>query len=259
MRLRRLRKPYDKYGMYERAVQRPQFDIDFITRVYRAEHGRVPLALREDFCGTAFISAEWVRSHPRRTALGLDLDEAPLAWGRTWNVGPLGPAARRLTLLKQDVRSVFSPKADVTIAFNFSYCVFMTRAELVDYFRKARRGIKRGGAYLLDGYSGPDSLEPGHEVRHYAKFVYTWDQRPMDAITGRALRYIHFRLKGQRKKMMRAFTYDWRLWTITELVDALVEAGFRRVDVYDEKKNGYRRVSRADWKDAFIPILVAWR
>lgn len=259
MRLRRLRKPYDKYGMYERAVQRPQFDIDFVTRVYRAEHGRVPLALREDFCGTAFISAEWVRSDPRRTALALDLDDAPLAWGRRWNVAPLGPAARRLTLLKKDVRSVFSPKADVTVAFNFSYCVFMTRADLVDYFRKARRGIRRGGAYMLDGYSGPDSLEPGHEVRTYAKFVYTWDQRPMDAITGRAVRYIHFRMKGPRKKLMRAFTYDWRLWTITELVDALAEAGFSRVDVYDEKKNGYRRVSRADWKDAFIPILVAWR
>src|SRR5688500_17424278 len=258
MRLRRLRKPYDTYGLYERAVQRPQFGIDFITRVFGGRHGRVPLALREDFCGTAFISAEWVRSHPRRTALAIDLDEAPLAWGRTWNVAPLGADARRLTLLKKDVRSVFTPKADVTVAFNFSYCVFMTRDDLVDYFRKARRGIKRGGAYMLDGYSGPDSLEPGNEVRNYAKFVYTWDQRPMDAITGRALRYIHFKIKGQRKKMERAFTYDWRLWTITELMDALKDAGYTRVDVYDEKKSGYRLVSRAEWKDAFIPILVAW-
>ena len=38
-----------------------------------------------------------------------------------------------------------------------------------------------------------------------------------------------------------------------------IEAGFARVDVYDEKKSGYRRVTRADWKDAFIPILVAWK
>src|SRR5688500_7130773 len=129
MRSRRPRKPYDKYGLYERAVQRPQFDIDFITRVFTAERGRTPLALREDFCGTAFISAEWVRSHPRRTALGIDLDTAPLAWGRTWNIAPLGEAARRVTLLQKDVRSVFAPKADVTAAFNFSYCVFMTRRE----------------------------------------------------------------------------------------------------------------------------------
>lgn len=258
MALRRPRKPYDKYGLYERAVQRPRFDIDFITRVFRTEHGRLPLSLREDFCGTAFISAEWVRSHPRRTALGIDLDEAPLAWGRKWNVEPLGDAARRLTLLKKDVRTVFSPKVDVTAAFNFSYCVFLTREELVDYFRRARRAIKRGGAYLVDGYSGPDSLEAGNEVRNYRKFVYTWDQRPMDAITGRATRYIHFRIKGRRKRMERAFTYDWRLWSVSELMDALREAGFRRVDVYDEKKSGYRRVNRAEWKDAFIPILVAW-
>ena len=256
--MRRLRKPYDKYGMYERAVQRPQFDIDFVNRVFTGERARVPLALREDFCGTAFISAEWVRSHPKRTALGLDLHAATLAWGRKWNIAPLGDQAHRVTLLQKDVRSVFSPKADVTIAFNFSYCVFMTREELVDYFRKARRALKPDGAFMLDGYSGPDSLEPGNEVRNYAKFVYTWDQRPMDAITGRALRYIHFKMKGRRKKMERAFTYDWRLWAITELVDALREAGFARVDVYDEKKNGYRRVARAEWKDAFIPILVAW-
>ena len=256
--MKRPRKPFDKYGLYERSVQRPQFDIDFITRVYRAEHDRLPLALREDFCGTAFISAEWVRSHPRRTALGLDLDAAPLAWGRKFNVAPLGDAARRLTLLQKDVRSVFSPRADVTAAFNFSYCVFMTRPELVDYLRKARRGIKKGGAFMLDGYSGPDSLEPGNEVRNYRNFIYTWDQRPMDAITGRGIRYIHFKIKGVGKRMERAFTYDWRLWTVTELMDALAEAGFARVDVYDEKKNGYRRVSRAEWKDAFIPILVAW-
>ncbi|MDQ3069109.1 MAG: class I SAM-dependent methyltransferase [Acidobacteriota bacterium] len=258
MRFRRVRKPFDKFGLYERSVQRPDFDIDFITRVYATEHARVPLVLREDFCGTAFISAEWIKSNPRRTAIGLDLDATTLAWGRKWNVEPLGDEARRLTLLQKDVREVFSPKADVTIAFNFSYCVFMTRPELVDYFRRARRGLKKGGAFMLDGYSGPDSLNPGDEVRNYAKFTYTWDQRPMDAISGRAMRYIHFKMKGQRKEMTRAFSYDWRIWMITELVDALTEAGFSRVDVHDEKKSGYRLVKRAEWKDAFIPIVVAW-
>lgn len=258
MSSRRPRKPFDKYGLYERSVQRPDFDIDFVTRAYAREHARVPLALREDFCGTAFISSEWVRSHPRRTALGLDLDPAPLAWGRKWNVEPLGDAAGRLTLLQKDVRSVFSPKADVTVAFNFSYCVFMTRPELVDYFRKARRAIKPGGAFMLDGYAGPDSLTVSTEVRRYAKFLYTWDQREMDAISGRAMRYIHFKIKGQRKPMERAFTYDWRLWTVPELVDALNDAGYKRVDIYDEKKSGYRQVTKAPYKDAFIPIIVAW-
>ena len=45
---------------------------------------------------TAFISAEWVRSHPKRTALGLDLHAATLAWGRKWNIEPLGDQAHRL-------------------------------------------------------------------------------------------------------------------------------------------------------------------
>ena len=52
---------------------------------------------------------------------------------------------------------------------------------------------------VLDGYAGPDSLNPGTEVRNYAKFTYTWDQREMDAISGRAMRYIHFKMKGTRR------------------------------------------------------------
>jgi hypothetical protein len=52
--------------------------------------------------------------------------------------------------------------------------------------------------------------------------------------------YIHFdRLKS--KRMERAFTYDWRLWTITELREALAETGFDAAEVYwegTEEKTG---------------------
>jgi len=34
--------------------------------------------------------------------------------------------------------------------------------------------------------------------------------------------------------MKEAFTYDWRLWGLTELRDILVDAGFSTVDCYWE-------------------------
>jgi len=35
-------------------------------------------------------------------------------------------------------------------------------------------------------------------------------------------------------RLERAFTYDWRLWTLTEIVDCLREAGFANVESYWE-------------------------
>ena len=35
-------------------------------------------------------------------------------------------------------------------------------------------------------------------------------------------------------ELRRAFTYDWRHWTIPEVREALLEAGFSRVDIYWE-------------------------
>ncbi len=39
-----------------------------------------PLVLREDFCGTAMLSHEWVARDVERTAWGVDLDADVLAW-----------------------------------------------------------------------------------------------------------------------------------------------------------------------------------
>ena len=44
----------------------------------------------------------------------------------------------------------------------------------------------------------------------------------------------HFRFRDG-SKLERAFTYIWRYWSIPELVDALRDAGFGRVDAYFEQ------------------------
>src|SRR4051794_32189545 len=71
----------DKHALYEASVQDTEADIAFINRVFKKERGRKPLSLREDFCGTAKLCADWVGSDPARTALGLDLHQPTMDWG----------------------------------------------------------------------------------------------------------------------------------------------------------------------------------
>ena len=67
--------------------------------------------------------------------------------------------------------------------------------------------------------------------------------------------------------MQRAFSYDWRLWTLPEVKDALVEAGFAHVDTYWEgddesgtSGNGiFRKSARGENCAAWVTYLVAYR
>src|SRR5262249_53906797 len=68
-----------------------------------------------------------------------------------------------------------------------------------------------------------------------ARVRYGWEQRAADPSTGRAVNAMHFRVHPRRGKPRRlddAFVYDWRLWSVPELRDAMLEAGFARADVY---------------------------
>ena len=64
-------------------------------------------------------------------------------------------------------------------------------------------------------------------------FVYEWDQTSFNPIDHHITCSIHFRLP--RGKVMRhAFRYDWRMWSVPEIRDALADAGFRASEVYIE-------------------------
>src|ERR1043165_7992711 len=62
----------DRHDLYQRSVQVPDDEMRFLDRVYEAHTGRRPMHLREDFCGTALLCSRWAKSHPERTAVGLD-------------------------------------------------------------------------------------------------------------------------------------------------------------------------------------------
>lgn len=222
------------YQLYQESVQEPDADFRLIDRIFRQKFGRPARLLREDFCGTALMACRWVARHSENRAWGIDRDPKPLAWGRAHNLARLRPdQAARIKLIEGDVRDVGHARVDVTAAFNFSYFLFQTRAELLLYFQRARATLLPEGILLLDAYGGADAQRTMRERRRVKDYHYVWDQHSFDPITHRVVNHIDFEFRdGSRRR--RAFRYDWRLWSIPELRELLAEAGFARSEVYWE-------------------------
>lgn len=227
-------KTADKYELYQYAVQSPEEDVEFLTRVYRKLRGRKPRHLREDFCGTALLCSHWIQQGKKYTAEGFDIDPEPVAWGQEHNFAPLGDVASRARIQLKDAREPSETAPDVRCAHNFSYCLFKERSELLHYFRCAWSDLAENGIFSVDIHGGPESMEEMEEVREIEEgFDYVWDQDNYWPATADYRCYIHFRFQDG-SEMKRAFTYDWRLWTLPELVDILYDAGFSQVDSYWE-------------------------
>ena len=252
---------YDKYELYELVAQVPDQQARFI----RAVHGHAPRTLGEDFSGTGAISKAWVAHDADARAVAVDHDAEPLARLR---------GADRVTVHQADVLSVADP-ADAIIAFNYSICELHERSQLVAYLAHVRSRLAEHGCFICDIYGGSDALMPNRleqtrKLPTGEKLRYMWEQRLGDPITGRVENAMHFLIKPKRARPIEladAFVYDWRLWTVPELRDAMHEAGFASVDVYDrlgtaadEDGNLYAQpISEDDPIDANFVVYLAAR
>ncbi|MGE5153970.1 MAG: class I SAM-dependent methyltransferase [Bdellovibrio bacteriovorus] len=227
----------DRHRLYELAVQSPEAEIDFVDHTYRVLRGRSARWLREDFCGTAAVACAWVRRRRTNHALAVDLDPEVLAWGQRHNGGVLTPGQRRrLQLLEQDVLAVRSRPMDIILALNFSYWLLCGRQPLRDYFAQVRAALASDGVFFLDAYGGYDSYRVMTEERpledpDLGPFTYIWDQAAYDPVSGHLVCHIHFAFPDG-SRLERAFSYEWRLWSLPEIQELLAEAGFSRVRVY---------------------------
>lgn len=254
----------DIHDLYERSVQAVDVEAQFLRDTFRALRGREPTSLREDFCGTASLACEWVRGGPRRHAIGVDVDADVLDWGRRNRVATLPEAARaRIELLRDDVRTARTAPVDLVGAFNFSYFCFKTRAEMRNYFARVHAALKPDGVLFLDAFGGPDASDVTKEKTKIDGFTYIWEQAEFEPVTGRILCHIHFKFPDG-SKIERAFTYEWRLWTLPELRELLLEAGFKSVRVYWEGDDGegggngeFREHATGEADLAWIAYLVA--
>lgn len=224
----------DKHTLYQLSVQNPDREINLISQIFKKRRKRHALSLREDFCGTALLCAYWVESKKGRTALGIDFDPQVLAWGIDNNLADIDEPGDRITLCEQDVLTPVKTKFDIAVGFNFSYWIFRRRGELVKYFKGVRKSLVKDGIFFLDAYGGPDAQALCQESRVVqGGFTYIWDQHSFNPIDNSVVNYIHFTFRDG-SRMDRAFTYEWRFWSLTEIRELLFEAGFEKVTVYWE-------------------------
>ncbi len=225
----------DRYDLYQKSVQEPSCEVEFFDRIFRKQFGRPPLILREDFCGTAAVCCEWVNSRDDRRAIGVDLDPETIQWCRDHNFKDLKADARaRIEFHVDDVRHLHEPKAHVLAAQNFSFFCFKTRDALRLYFEAARQNLDEQGLLVLDMMGGSEVMLEDHSDTSKKKgFTYIWEQARFDPITHDCLFHIHFRFRDG-SRIRKAFTYQWRLWSLPEVQELLLEAGFSAADVYWE-------------------------
>ena len=258
----------DRHHLYELSVQCAEAEIDFVDETFKRLRKRKARLLREDFCGTANVCCEWVKRGNKRHAIGIDLDPEVLDWGREYNLGRLKRAQReRITLLEKNVLTAKTEKPDIISAMNFSYWLLQERELLKRYFKRVRTALKDDGVFFLDAYGGYESHKEIVEEREIDDggdgFTYIWDQAAFNPITHNLVCHIHFAFPDG-SEMRNAFSYDWRFWTLPEVRDLLLEAGFKKVTVYwqgwdrdGEPDGDFNPATRADADAGWICYLTA--
>ena len=226
----------DRYRCYELSVQCVEPEVDFIDRNFSRLRGRSAHLLREDFCGTAAFCCEWVKRRQANRAVGIDIDRRVLDWGQDHNLAVLSKQeAERVSLLEGDVLAVEGMRPDIVTAMNFSYWLLKERSTMKGYFERVHRALKDDGVFFLDAYGGCDAYRPITEERTIegdsGNFTYRWEQEQYDPITSHLVCHIHFAFPDG-SRLERAFSYDWRLWSLPEIRELLDEVGFGRVTCY---------------------------
>ena len=255
----------DIHELYEESVQNVEQETDFLIETFTKLRGRKPASLREDFCGTANECCEWVGRDASHTAIGVDIDKSVQEWGREHHLAKLRPEARsRVQLVTADVMEANTPKTDITVAMNFSYWIFESRERMRAYFQRVYEHLADDGIFVMDAFGGSEAHEESKEKTKHDGFTYIWHQKKVDPVTARMLCHIHFKFPdGSRIK--KAFSYEWRFWTLPELRELLLEAGFKKATVYwegwdedGEEGNGiFEPVQEGEADPAWIVYIVA--
>ena len=222
-----------KYKLYETSVQNHMADIEFIEDEFKKLRGRKAQTLREDFGGTGAMACDWVKRGKERQAWAVDLDPEPVEYGQANHYIKLNKdEEKRMSYVMGNVLDKMDFSADITVAFNFSYFIFKKRQELLKYFKRARKSLNKDGVFFLDIFGGTECTDALEEETEFDKHSYFWDCDFYNPLNNECQYYIHFKKDGV--KYERVFSYNWRHWTVREIVELLEEAGFSKVLTYWE-------------------------
>ena len=238
-----------KYDYYERSVQNAEGEVEFMRNEFKRFYGRMPFIFREDFCGTGAMSCNWVEQDKNCESYAVDLDPEPIKMGHVRHLSKLDKTQqKRVHYLQKNVMTVKTPKLDVVCAFNFSYFIFKSRKQLVTYFKAVRKSMLKQGVFFVDIFGGPESQKLITDVKKMKNLTYYWECQHFNPFTHDCTFAIHFK-DAKGKKHNNVFTYDWRFWTMPEIRDILIEAGFSKTHVFWESTD-----SKGDGTGEYVPM-----
>lgn len=225
----------EKYQLYEASVQNSPADIEFLNKEYKRIFKKEAVSLREDFGGTAQLTCLWAKQSKKHEGYAIDLDPEPVAYGKKHHLSKLSASEqKRVHYIMGNVLEKQKFSTDIVAAFNFSYFIFKERQTMLKYFKRVYKSLNKKGAFFLDIFGGTEALDTLVEETDHGTHSYFWDCDKYNPITNECLYYIHFKTPDG-KKHEEVFTYDWRMWSIQEIVELLEEAGFDEVKTYWEE------------------------
>ncbi len=229
----------DHHALYLASVQDPLSDVARVAKIYKKLNSKDALSFREDFAGTFALSCCWVQAGDKNSAIAVELDQGTLDYGvNNYYAHLCESEQRRLTYFCQDSISKTSP-VDICAAFNFSYCLFHTRKQLIRYFKEVHRSLESEGLLFLDIFGGSDSEIPEVQERmvdnndQLAPFTFEFVRESFNPIDRKSHYHINFKYNSG-EELLKAFQYHFRMWTITEIRDCLKDAGFSESYVFWE-------------------------
>ncbi|KAJ1928718.1 hypothetical protein IWQ60_001818 [Tieghemiomyces parasiticus] len=220
--------------------------------------------LREDFCGTAVLCKEWVRHHVAHEAVGVDIDPEVIRYARNHTFQDATDAAK-VRLVIGDVLTVDDqlshaaiaatgitlvtpasgdqvecpdplPAVHIVSCLNYSLFYFHRRTQLVEYLRRCYANLCPFGIVVADAFGGSRAMYdlPTVKTRRFANFTYHFEYRTFDLLTNVGRYMIHFEFADGSWKR-QAFTYLFRLYSLVEIREAMLEAGFQQVHIWVTK------------------------
>eukprot|EP00040_Diaphanoeca_grandis_P018528 m.97439 g.97439 ORF g.97439 m.97439 type:complete len:615 (-) comp26978_c0_seq1:27-1871(-) len=194
---------------------------------------------------------------------GVDNDADVIAWGRARHFKNVRKERFSLqTASVMDPGSHQSPP-DAVLALNHSFNAFHTEAELAQYFNLVFKsfGSRDQGLFMIDAYGGESAHAVGETIRtvdaatccgvtRYLRCVDAYDEE-----SRRCQWHIDFVFEDGSR--LKAFEYDWRVWTVDTLCGMLKGAGFtsHRVRYTTTGSTGSKQTTDTATK-AVSPALV---
>jgi hypothetical protein len=246
-----------KHALYQSYVQNPKREIEFYRKQFRKIFNKVPLKFREDFCGTGLLCCEWVKSNVLNTALGIDLDLETLNYGLENNINNLSSGFDRVKLIHQNVLDTFdiNEKFDIICSMNYSHFLLHKRKDLVKYFTNVKVNLNTKGLFIMDFFGGSHVFN--YHTHNNLTDHYKYIGQQINILNN--VTHISLNFKTKSDKFEPLFQYDFRVYSLIEIKEALEEAGFNKFVIFikdiddTDKENNFIEYKEINFDDEYYP------